>query len=111
MVPVCPRGASWGRYASVEGNTSHIGTTSPCRAPGGRLADAMNPEIQCARTHWIQGFMTFQLVRRIQTVMLMVPVCPESDFLGYAARPRSRRLAPSGRLAPARRSDGTMRYS
>ena len=77
MVPVCPRGASWGRYASVEGNTSHIGTTSPCRAPGGRLADAMNPEIQCARTHWIQGFMTFQLVRRIQTVMLMVPVCPK----------------------------------
>ena len=32
--------------------------------------------------------MAFQLVRRTRNVMLMVPVCPESGFLGRAARPR-----------------------
>ena len=32
--------------------------------------------------------MTFQLARHARTVMLMVPVCPESGFLGRAARPR-----------------------
>ena len=25
------------------------------------LPDAMEPGIQCARTHWIRGFMAFQL--------------------------------------------------
>lgn len=39
----------------------------------GLLPDAVEPRIQCARTHWIQGFMTFRLVRRAQAVMLMVP--------------------------------------
>jgi hypothetical protein len=29
----------------------------------GPLSNAMEPGIQCARTHWIRGFMTFQLVR------------------------------------------------
>jgi len=33
----------------------------------------MKPEIQCARTHWIRGFMPFRLVRRTLTVMPMVP--------------------------------------
>jgi hypothetical protein len=33
--------------------------------------------------------MTFMLARRTRIVMLMVPVCPESGFLGRAARPRS----------------------
>jgi hypothetical protein len=33
----------------------------------------MKPGIHCARTHWIQGFMAFQLARRTRTVMLMVP--------------------------------------
>jgi hypothetical protein len=46
----------------------------------GLLPDAMKPGIHCARTHWIQGFMTFQLARSIRTAMLMVPMCPESDF-------------------------------
>ena len=49
----------------------------------------MKPGIHCVRTHWIRGFMTFRLVRRIQTMMLMVPVCPGSGFLGHAARPRA----------------------
>jgi hypothetical protein len=31
--------------------------------------------------------MAFQLVRRKRTVLLMVPACPESGFLGRAARP------------------------
>jgi hypothetical protein len=48
----------------------------------------MEPGIHCVRTRWIRGFMAFQLVRRTRTVMLMVPVCPESGFLGRAARLR-----------------------
>jgi hypothetical protein len=26
--------------------------------------DALKPDIQCVRTHWIRGFTTFQLARR-----------------------------------------------
>ena len=39
----------------------------------GPLPDAMDPGIHGARTHWIRGFMAFQLHRRIRTVMLVVP--------------------------------------
>jgi hypothetical protein len=42
--------------------------------------DALDPGFHCVRTHWIRGFMTFQLARRTRTVMLMVPVCPESVY-------------------------------
>jgi hypothetical protein len=42
--------------------------------PAGRLPDALKPGIHCARTHWIRGFIAFRRVRRIRTVMLMVPV-------------------------------------
>jgi hypothetical protein len=45
------------------------------------LPDAMKPGIQCVTTHSNRGFMTFQLPRRTGTVMLMVPVCPESRSL------------------------------
>jgi hypothetical protein len=34
----------------------------------------MKPDIQCVSAQWIRGFIAFQLVRRIQTVMRMVPV-------------------------------------
>jgi hypothetical protein len=34
----------------------------------------MEPGFHCVRTHWIRGFMAFQLVRRIWSVALMVPV-------------------------------------
>jgi hypothetical protein len=51
----------------------------------GLLPDAMEPGIHCVRSHWIRGFMAFQLVRRIRTVRLMVPMCPESGFLGRTA--------------------------
>jgi hypothetical protein len=54
----------------------------------GPLLDAMEPGIHCVRTHWIWGFMAFQLVRRTRTVRLMVPMCPESGFLGRVAWPR-----------------------
>ena len=37
-------------------------------------ADAMKLGFHCARTHWIRGFMTFQLVWRTQNVMLTVLV-------------------------------------
>jgi hypothetical protein len=30
----------------------------------GPLPDALEPGFQCVRTHWIRGFMAFQLVRR-----------------------------------------------
>ena len=38
------------------------------------LPDALESGFQCVRTHWIQGFMAFQLTRRTRTVMLMVSV-------------------------------------
>jgi hypothetical protein len=44
----------------------------------GPLPDAMHPGFHCVRTHWIRGFMTFQLAPAHPTVMLMVPMCPES---------------------------------
>ena len=37
------------------------------------LLDIMEPVLHCVRMHWNRGFMTFQLVRRIRTVRLMVP--------------------------------------
>ena len=35
--------------------------------------DALEPGFHCARTHWIRGFMAFQLARRARSVMLTVP--------------------------------------
>ena len=52
----------------------------------GLLPDAVELGFHCVRTQWIRGFMTFRLARRAQTVMLMVSACPESGFLGHAAR-------------------------
>jgi hypothetical protein len=40
----------------------------------GRPPDALDPGLHCVRTHWIRGFMAFQLARRTRVVMLMVPV-------------------------------------
>ena len=37
------------------------------------VPDAVEPGIHCVRTHWIRGFMAFQLARHTQIVMLMVP--------------------------------------
>jgi hypothetical protein len=42
--------------------------------------DALEPGFHCVRTHWIRGFMTFQLVRRTRAMLLMVPMWPESGF-------------------------------
>jgi hypothetical protein len=44
------------------------------------LPDVLKPGIHCVRTHWIRGFMPFQLTWRTRTVRLMVPVCPESGY-------------------------------
>jgi len=41
-------------------------------APG-RLSDALEPGIHGVRTHWIRGFMAFQLARYARTVLLTVP--------------------------------------
>ena len=40
----------------------------------GLLPDGMKPRIHCVTTHWIRGFMTFQLGQRTRSVVLMVPV-------------------------------------
>jgi len=44
------------------------------------MPDAMKPDIHGVRTHWIRGFMAFQLARCTRTVVLTVPVWPESGF-------------------------------
>jgi hypothetical protein len=44
------------------------------------MPDAMKPDIHGVGTHWIRGFMVFQLVRRTRIVTLMVPAWPESGF-------------------------------
>jgi hypothetical protein len=54
----------------------------------GPLPDALKPDIQCVRTHWIRCFMTFQLARRTRILVLMVSVWPESGFRVRAARAR-----------------------
>jgi len=36
------------------------------------LPDALKPGIHCVRTHWIRGFIAFQLARRTRIVRLMV---------------------------------------
>jgi hypothetical protein len=43
------------------------------RADAGPRPDAPEPGIHCARTHWIRGFMAFQLARYTRTVLLTVP--------------------------------------
>jgi len=40
----------------------------------GPLPDAVKPGFHCARTHWIRGFIAFQLARGTRIVRLMVPV-------------------------------------
>jgi hypothetical protein len=34
----------------------------------------MDPGFHCVRTHWIRGFIAFQLARRTRIMVLMVPV-------------------------------------
>ena len=50
------------------------------------LPDAMKPGIHGVRTHWIPGFIGFHPARNTRTVMLMVPVWPESGFRERRAR-------------------------
>jgi hypothetical protein len=44
--------------------------------------DALDSGFHCARTHWIRGFMAFQVVRRTRSVMLTVPAWPEFGIRG-----------------------------
>ena len=61
----------------------------------GLLPDAVESGIHGVKTHWIRGFMAFRLARRTRIMMLMVPVWPESGFLGrvYPARRTPRKRA------------------
>ena len=43
------------------------------RNAAGRLPGALVPGIHGARTHWIRGFMAFQLARYTRTALLTVP--------------------------------------
>jgi hypothetical protein len=43
------------------------------RPAAGRLPDALEPGIHGVGTHWIRGFMAFQLARYTRTVLLTVP--------------------------------------
>jgi hypothetical protein len=52
----------------------------------GPLPDALDPGFHCVRTRWIRGFMAFRLAQHARTVMLMVPVRPESGFLSADRR-------------------------
>ena len=73
------RAGRWAPGAGAGHRTSDIGR---------RTSGALEPRIHGVRTHWIRGFMAFQLAWRTRTVMLVVPVCPESGFLGRAIRSR-----------------------
>src|SRR6185437_14226936 len=87
----------------------------------GPRPDNMKPGIHRVGTHWIRGFMAFQLVRRIRAVRLMMRAWPESGFPGKASpvsgkaspvsgpcRPAADRVA---RLGPQRRFCGTLKVS
>jgi hypothetical protein len=66
---------------------------SPCRfyrlvplpLTGGPGMAVMKPDTHGVKTHWIRGFMTFELARRTQSAVLMVPVGSESGFRSAAA--------------------------
>jgi hypothetical protein len=60
----CPIGPLPDRSA-VRSVRCRIGPL-PDRSAAGRLPDVMDPGIHGARTHWIRGFMAFQLARRIR---------------------------------------------
>jgi len=51
------------RAPHVARRTSHVAR---------RTSDALEPRIHGVRTHWIRGFMAFQLGRRTRNVVLMV---------------------------------------
>jgi hypothetical protein len=44
------------------------------RTSAGFRPDAVKPGFHGVRTHWIRGFMAFQLARSTRTVLLVVPV-------------------------------------
>src|SRR5512133_3860819 len=37
-----------------------------------QVPDALKPDIQCVRAHWIRGFIAFLMARRARSVVLMV---------------------------------------
>jgi hypothetical protein len=53
------------------------------------MPDAMEPDIHGVGTHWIRGFMAFQLARCTRSVVLMVPLWPESGSRKVSAQLRS----------------------
>jgi hypothetical protein len=66
--------------APPETNSSQ----TPARRLPDPLPDAMDPGFHCVRTHWIRGFITFQLARRTRIMMLMVPRVGSGQCATYA---------------------------
>jgi hypothetical protein len=52
----------------------HAETLPNRNHPRSGLARPLKPDIHCVTTHWIRGFMAFQLGRRARAAMLMVPM-------------------------------------
>jgi hypothetical protein len=71
-----------------------------CRLPNRPLPDVLKPDIQCVRTHWIRGFIAFELTRRSRIVVLMVPMWSESGFREGVARLRGPGIGRRGRGWP-----------
>jgi hypothetical protein len=67
----------------------------------------MEPGIHCVRTHWIRGFMAFQLAPGRRIVRLMVLVGSESGFQirlsGTEPREGEGGLVGSGQVSELRR--------
>ena len=66
-----PPDAPPGRPARTPRPAAPPGRPAPARTP---CPDALKPGFHGVRTHWIRGFMTFDLARSRRTVMLTVPV-------------------------------------
>jgi len=73
-------GAERGRWARAPGagagrgcRVQALDTGHRASGIGHRASGALEPRIHGVRTHWIRGFMAFQLGRRTRNVVLMVP--------------------------------------
>ena len=64
---------AWLMLIMKIGPLPNASRTPPERSGSGRLSDALEPGIHGVRTHWIRGFMAFQLARYARTVLLTVP--------------------------------------
>ena len=60
-------------YVDHEDRPAAERLPNACRTLPDASPDALEPGIHGVRTHWIRGFMAFQLARYTRTVLLTVP--------------------------------------